>query len=209
MIDFLLAERGRFELPVQENRTPLFESGTLNHSDTSPSILSLTERLSYAVTCYTNIMPRLNASLGAMRAISVATATLIVRPALIMIGIIVVAFYCLTAFLALSFSAWWWLMLVVLVPLTLVILGIGLLMLFLLRRLTPRGLRAADQAKVDGFAQKLLGVVERSRYSYPVILFLIAKDIVRKKESSFLRNMIGDSRSLTREFGEICRLFER
>ena len=110
---------------MQENRTPLFESGTLNHSDTSPYILSLTERLSYTVTCYTNIMPRLNASLGAMRAISVATATLIVRPALIMIGIIVVAFYCLTAFLALSFSAWWWLMLVVLVPLTLVILGIG------------------------------------------------------------------------------------
>lgn len=30
-----MAERGRFELPVT-CATPLFESGTINHSDTSP-----------------------------------------------------------------------------------------------------------------------------------------------------------------------------
>lgn len=161
------------------------------------------------MTCYTYRMPKLSASLNAMRAISVVTVQRLVKPILLMTVIVFVALYCLMIFLALSFSGWWWLLLLLLLPLTLIALAIGFLTLFLLKTLLPRRLSQEEQIKLDGFAEKLLGVLERSRFSYPVIVFLIAKDIIRKKESSFLRDMIGDSKDLTREYGQICRMFEK
>ena len=148
-----------------------------------------------------------SASLRAFRAVSAIILKKLLHPLQFMAVILLVAGYALTVFLSMSFSAWWWLLLIILVPLTIVFLIAKLISVYLLRIVTPRRLSDAEQGKITAFADKLFSVAERTQTPYPVMLFLIGRDVVRRRESEFLRNLVGDSKSLMTEFGEIQELF--
>lgn len=149
------------------------------------------------------------ASLDALRALGVLFLLRILHPALVMIAIALIALYALTIFLALSFSNWWLLVLVILIPLTIFVLAGGYILWHLLHKLLPRKLSANERSKLHKFTETLWGVSEQVRLPYPVLLFLVAKDVLRGKESKFLRKIIGDSRDLMREFSEIQALFQK
>lgn len=153
-------------------------------------------------------MPDPRASFNALRALSALFFYKILYPALFMVVILLVALYTLTVLLVLTFSNWWLLLLVILVPLTLMLLVAGTIVRYLLRRLIPRKLSSTEKAKLNAFTDKLLGVAERARLPYPVLLFLVAKDVLRGRESKFLSRTIGDSRDLMKEFSEIQGLFK-
>lgn len=154
-------------------------------------------------------MPDPRASLNALRALSALFLYKILHPVLFMTVIVMAALYVLTILLALTFSSWWLLMLAVLIPLTIIFAAVGCISWFLLRKLLPRKLSAHERKQINNFTNKLFGIAERARLPYPVLLFLVGKDVIRGKESRFLSEMIGDSKGLMKEFEEIQGLFRK
>ena len=154
-------------------------------------------------------MPDPRASLDAFRALSALFFYKILYPAVFMILILMVALYVLTIFLTISFSNWWLLLLVLLIPLTIFFFIAGYILWYLLKKLLPRRLSNHELVRLSRFTDKLFEVAEQARLPYPVLLFLVAKDVLRGKESKFLRKIIGDSRDLMREFGEIQQMFKQ
>jgi hypothetical protein len=154
-------------------------------------------------------MPSPLASLNTLRALGALFLYRALHPVLFMIVIVMVALYVSTALLALSFSSWWWLLLIVLVPITIVLTLLGYVMWFLLQRLLPRKLSSDERYRLNAFTGKLLSIAERARLPYPVLVVLVGKDVIRGKESRFLSSVIGDSKALTKEFGEIREMFEK
>lgn len=152
--------------------------------------------------------PNTNVSVRALRALSALVLHRMLKPALFMIVIILSAFYVLTILLTLSFSAWWLLILILLLPLTLVLLILGYVMWFLLQKLLPRKLSTTERNRLDAFIEKISDIADRIKLPYPVMILLVVKDVIRGKESKFIRGIIGDSKELTAEFGEIQELFK-
>ncbi len=144
--------------------------------------------------------------MNVMRILSALLLKRLLKPVLVIMAIVGLALYALTVFLALSFSSWWLLSLVVLVPVTVFLLLIASLLWYLLGKLAPKKLSKFEQQKVNSFIDTLFSLAERSKTPYPILLFLIAKDVIRGKESSFLRGLIGDSKKVTGEFEEIRKL---
>lgn len=149
------------------------------------------------------------ASLDALRALSALFLLRVLRPALFMVAVLMIAGYTLTIMLTLSFSSWWLLLLFVLIPLTLMFLVLGTVVWFLLQRILPRKLSSQERSRLNGFTEQLFAIAEKTKTPYPILLFLVAKDVVRGKESSFLRGLIGDSRTLMKDFGDIQALFRK
>ena len=154
-------------------------------------------------------MPDARASFDTFRALGALFLLRILQPTLVLTVIGLVALYVLAILLALTFSSWWLLTLVVLVPLTICLLVCGYVLWHLLHKLLPRKLSPQERTKLHSFTNTLWGIAEQVRLPYPVLLFLVAKDVLRGRESGFLKKMIGDSRDLMREFGEIQDLFRK
>jgi purine-cytosine permease-like protein len=146
-------------------------------------------------------------SLRTLRAISALFLAKLLKPIVFLACIILGAAYVLTILLSLAFSNWWMLALIILIPLTLVLLAGYLLLRFFIQKLLPRKLSTGEQTKIHGFLDTLLSTAERAKLPYPVIVFLVAKDVIRGKESKFLGKMVGDTKGLMTELGEIERLF--
>lgn len=146
-------------------------------------------------------------SVGALRALSALFLLRALRPVSVIAAVLLVAAYALTIMLSLSFSGWWLLLLIGLVPVTVVVAVISVVLFFLLRRLLPRKLSSPERVRLHAFTDKLFSIAEKTRTPYPILLFLVAKDVLRGRESSFLTGMIGDSRTLVREFSDIQALF--
>lgn len=152
-------------------------------------------------------MPSSRSSLRTLRAISTLFLFRILKPVVFMTVIVLSAAYVLIILLSVAFSAWWLLLLIILLPLTLLVVIGGLLLNFLLQRLVPRKLSTKEKGRINTFLDKLERVAENARLPYPVLVFLVAKDVIRKRESKFLAEMIGDTKGMMAELGEIERLF--
>lgn len=144
---------------------------------------------------------------SALRALSALFLYRALQPALVMSVILLVAAFVTMILLALSFSNWWWLLLILLLPLTLIFVVMCYLIWFTIQKLMPRKLAPNERAQLQDFIESLFSIADRSSLPYPVLLFLVAKDVIRGKESRFLSSLIGDSKALTREFEEIQNLF--
>lgn len=152
-------------------------------------------------------MVSLRRSMSALRALSALFLHRALQPVLVMSVILLVAAFVTMILLALSFSGWWWLLLIVLLPLTFIFVVLCYLMWFTIQRLMPRRLTHEEQAQLHDFIEKLFGIADRSSLPYPVILFLVGKDVIRGRECDFLNTLIGDSKTLTQEFSDIQDLF--
>lgn len=154
-------------------------------------------------------MAEVNASLSALRALSALLLRRMLKPVVFLIGIFLVAALALTVMLSLSFSQWWLLLLVLLIPISLLFLLLGIGLHVLLQKLLPRKLSVGERTQINDFTEKIFSIAERTRTPYPVIIFLIAKDLLRGKESKFVSQLLGDSRSLMTEFDDIQALFKK
>lgn len=146
-------------------------------------------------------------SLRTLRAISTLFLSRILKPVAFMTVIVLGAAYVLMILLSVAFSSWWLLLLIILVPLTAVAVVGTIALRFILRQLLPRRLSPDEKGRINAFLDKLERVAENAKLPYPVLVFLVAKDVIRKRESKFLAEMIGDTKGMMTELGEIERLF--
>lgn len=154
-------------------------------------------------------MPSFGPSISALRALSALFLYRALQPILVMSLILLGAAFVTMVLLALSFSNWWWLLLLLLLPLTFVFVVLCYMMWHALSKLLPRKLSTDERERLRDFNDKLFRIADRGRLPYFVLVFLVAKDVVRGKESQFLNNLIGDSQALTQEFGDIQGLFKK
>ena len=152
-------------------------------------------------------MVSLKRSTRALRALSALFLYRALQPVLVMSVILLVAAFVTMILLALSFSDWWWLLLILLLPLTLIFVVLCYLIWFTIQKLMPRRLTPDEKMKLQDFIEKLFGIADHGSLPYPVLLFLVTKDVIRGKESSFLNTLIGDSKALMHEFSDIQELF--
>lgn len=149
-----------------------------------------------------------NSSLDALRAVSAIVLKKLFNPVQFMAIIIIAALWVVMLLLVLSFSSWWLLMLLILIPLTVFVAVVTLMSRLIIQFILPRTLTPTQRSAVTAFCDKIFSVIERSQTPHLIAGFLIAKDIMRRRESEFVRSIIGDSKSLLRDFQEIQALFE-
>jgi hypothetical protein len=150
----------------------------------------------------------MNASVSAFRAITSVIFQQMLKPASWIALGVVVLLYILVCYIALSVSAWWFLILIVLMPLTLVVASLFAALWYLAKRLMPRPLLPSETARVSDMVGKVRRLLEARATPLPMIMFLIAKDVVRGKGSSYIENIVVDSKGLKDDFTAIKSIFE-
>lgn len=150
----------------------------------------------------------MDSTIRAIRAISALLFQRIFRIIAIVVAIIVALIWLAIIVLAIKVSGWWLMTLIIVAPLTLIIAAIGLALWALSNRLLPRKLTGQERSTVYGFTDKIMQIAETRATPVPVLAFLIAKDVVRGKGSSYVSNLVSDTTSLKGDFAEIRRMFE-
>lgn len=113
----------------------------------------------------------------------------------------------ITALLAFQLSSWWWLLLAVILPVYGVLMGIGIGLYTLANRVLPRKLLSDERETIKRFTGHIQGLLETAKTPYPLIVFLIAKDVIRGRRSQFLDEHILSSQSLKIDYQQIKNLF--
>ena len=145
-----------------------------------------------------------------IRAIRALTATVfqrVYRPVAWVIGGILCLLLVLTIWLGTTVSAWWWFLLIVLIPLVMIAILVGIVLWTFSQKLLPRRLERTERASIEGFTDKVMRITEVRATPPPVLVFLIAKDVIRGKKSSYLEGVIEDPTSLKQDFLAIRNLF--
>mgnify|MGYP003617543388 FL=1 len=149
----------------------------------------------------------MNPTANALRAVTGIYMRRMLYMIMIVGAVIFIVAYALLFWLAGSLSPLWWFSLVVLVPLTVVSLGVVAGLWYASGKVLPRSMSRAERQTITSFGSKLFGVVERGRLPYPLLLIMVGKDLLRRRESRFLRDAIDDSRSLKQDFAVIQDMF--
>lgn len=145
--------------------------------------------------------------LDTLRAITAVTLRRILTPVIWIAGIVLFVLYGGVILLVTQISGWWALLLLIVIPLTLLILVIGGGLWFASGKLLPNRYKGEHKKDIIAFTDKILRLVENSKTPYPVHLLLIGKDVIRGRESSHLRELIDDSKTLKRDFEELRKKF--
>lgn len=147
-------------------------------------------------------------SILAARAITGITFQRVFKPALVVVTLVLAAIYVLLIILSIKVSAWWLIFLIVLVPITLVAGVIALILWKLAAIIIPRKMDKAEKKHINNFVNSLLGVWDVKSTPLPIVAFLIAKDLLRRRKSAYIDNIINNSKSLRGDFMKIVGLFE-
>ncbi len=124
------------------------------------------------------------------------------------VGAVFGLLYLLTIYLGGWVHPLWWLLLIVLMPLTLVVTAVGAAAWYLSTRLIPRPLTPAERSEIGEAADKIVRVAEVRATPVPLLFILIAKDIVRGKNSSYIESVVNDTTSLKSTFMNIRAMFD-
>jgi hypothetical protein len=150
----------------------------------------------------------MNASFRALRAITAILFQRIFKPvAWIGVGILVVLF-ALVIYLGDWVHPAWFLLFIILIPLAFIATAIALALWYLSRRLLPRPLSSSERGILLSFADKILKIVEVRATPVPLLVAMIAKDVIRGRNSSYIEELVRDSSSLKSDFQTAKRMFE-
>lgn len=145
--------------------------------------------------------------LQALRAITYTTLRAIVTPLAWIVGCVVGVSIVTTVLLAIIHSSWWLLGLIIFIPLGLVVAAAIVIILAMLSGLKPKGLSKEHQQQIRSFTDKITRIIEVRATPLPLIVFFIAKDVVRGKKSSYIEGLLNDSRDLKPGFDAIVGIF--
>lgn len=149
----------------------------------------------------------MDTTIRTLRIITAVTLRRILTPVLGVTGVAFLVSYVCTTLLVSQVSGWWLLLLILLIPLTLVFALIGTGLWLVSGKLLPSNYQKAYKKDVVAFTDKMMRLIESSKTPYPIHLLLIGKDVVRGKESSHLKEIINDSKTLKRDFDELRKKF--
>lgn len=124
-------------------------------------------------------------------------------------GIVLALFWALIIWLTTSVDQLWGLFFLVLVPLSVVSVIIYSLMLRLGKELLPRPLTKHEKLKVTRLGDRIFQTTETATTAWPYHLLLIGKDVLRGKESGYIKDVISNTTSLRDEFLNIRQLFKQ
>ena len=150
----------------------------------------------------------MKANIQAFRALTAVIFQRLFTPLVWIVGGAIVILYSLTIYLGGWVHPLWWLLLVVLTPLTLIFTALGAAVWYLSTRLIPRPLSKTERARIDQAADKVIRVAEVRATPVPLLLVLIARDIIRGKNSSYIESVVNDTTSLKHDFFAARELFD-
>lgn len=153
------------------------------------------------------IIKAMTPHIQALRAITYTTFRAFFVPLVWIVGGIFGVLLVIDIILAILYSNWWLLGLIVIIPLGLIVFVAGLLIGLLAKRLEPRRLEKSDRVQIKSFTDKIIRLVEVRATPLPVVVFLIAKDVVRGRRSSYIEGLLSDSSSLKGDFERIVGMF--
>lgn len=106
-----------------------------------------------------------------------------------------------------AFGIWWWIT-VILISIISSAGGICTLIVMIITKLIrPRTLTTSQRKEVRKFADKLVRIQETVATPYPLLLIIMAKDIIIYRENRLLKKMVEDSSTLKGDFGRIRGFF--
>lgn len=151
----------------------------------------------------------MNTSVSAVRALTSVTFQQMLKPASWIAFIVFLLLHIIVLYIAFTVSAWWLLLLVVIIPVMIIVGSVLAAFWYLARRLMPRPLLPSETATVSKMVDKVFRLLEARATPLPVIMFYIAKDVMRGKGSSYLENIINDGKGLKDDFASIKSIFEQ
>jgi hypothetical protein len=151
----------------------------------------------------------MNTSVSALRALTSLTFQQMLKPASWIAFIVFLILHILVFYVAFTVSAWWLLLLFVIIPLMIVVASLLAALWYLSRRLMPRPLLPSETVIVSSMVGKVQRLLEARATPVPMIMFLVAKDVMRGKGSRYLEDLVNDSRGLRDDFAAIRSLFEQ
>lgn len=149
----------------------------------------------------------MTAHISAARAVTAIFFQRLIKFALIVATGVFVVLLILTTVLAVQISSWWWLLLILFFPVYFLALVLGFIFFTLSNRLLPRKLTKTERTKITNFTNKVSGLVETAKTPYPLVAFMVAKDVLRSKKSRFLEDTILSSRTIKSDYSDIQSLF--
>lgn len=104
-------------------------------------------------------------------------------------------------------TAWWLIFMILLLPVSLVVLALGIGGWWLSGKVLPRHLSRDEKQHIDHFNDKLFGLVEEARTPVPILGILFAFDVMRGRGNSRIQAAVENSASLKGDFEQIRRMF--
>ncbi len=153
------------------------------------------------------ILSDMKPRISAIRTIAAITFRQIFFPIVVIAGLVAVILTIVIVIAAHYLSPWW---LVFLLPLGLaVIFGgvVGLALWSISSLLVPKTMTKTETVTVKAFVGKLLGLAEVRSTPLPLVAFYIGKDVVRRRKSAYLTEIIQSSSTLRGDFERIVDMF--
>lgn len=150
----------------------------------------------------------MNAHLKAVRAITAVFFQKVFKPTAWIVFGVLVLLWGLIVYLGGWVHPLWFLVLIILLPVTLVAVAMSLGLWILSQKLLPRKLSHEERRVVGGFSDKLLHLAEVRATPFPLLAFIVAKDVILRQRNSFVEEAIKDATGLSSDFMAITRLFQ-
>lgn len=149
----------------------------------------------------------MNGTVGLLRAVSSAFAQSLIRKIGLMILVIWLVLVVLVVLLTVQVSSWWAIMFVPLVVLGIIAVVIATALSFAAQQLAPRKLSGSERKEIKAFSDKVMGMAERVKTPLPILAAGAAKDIIFKRDSNVVRELINDSTSLKTDFQALLQKY--
>ena len=149
----------------------------------------------------------MNIPVGLARAITAVFIRKLIRKVGVVVCSALLLLLVVFVLLGLKVSGWWLLALAVLIPVTIVTTIVIIALWYVSGRLASKKLAQEETRAVDTFTGKMLSVVERARTPLPILLALLAKDLVLGRETNVVSQTIADSKELHSEYRKLDAIF--
>jgi len=147
----------------------------------------------------------MNGTLLVLRAVGVEFARRIYTPILIVCAVIAVVLISVSVWLT-TMSAWWWI-LAAAVFIGVIIGGIILTIVGVVLNFANPTQSATQKKAVKKFVDTLQSLSEITQTPKVVLLFRVVRDIVSKSENGFVKETIGHTLALRKEFDQLRNSF--
>lgn len=105
-----------------------------------------------------------------------------------------------------TISAWWWLLAAVVITAVILLALIYLVAAFVVKLMRP-DLSKVQKTGVRDFVDKFERVTENVQTPIFIIVFRIARDIIRPRQPSYIQTVASDSTSLHKDLAELQKMF--
>ncbi len=149
----------------------------------------------------------MKASIQAVRAITGVYFKRLMTKSVITAGVILGALWALVIWLGATADPLWLWFILLLVPLTLTTLIIYRLLLSMGDALIPRPLTKRELQQITTMGDKVFSLTSAQPHPFIQRVMLVSKDVLRDKESAYIKQVVSDTESLRDDFLAIRALF--